>query len=76
MLSQIVEENTPVGSRYVNPVLGLCRRSRFVKGSIIIPIIPDTPSDVQILFARQFLQKHCGKQMNLSPAFFDSMPLV
>ena len=60
----------------MNPVLGLCRRSRFVKGSIIIPIIPDTPSDVQILFARQFLQKHCGKQMNLSPAFFDSMPLV
>jgi hypothetical protein len=76
MLSQIVEENTPVGSRYVNPVPGLCRRSRFVKGSIIIPIIPDTPSDVQILFARQFLQKHCGKHMNLSPAFFDSMPLL
>ena len=32
MLSQIVEENTLVGSRYVNPVLGLCRRSRFCQG--------------------------------------------
>jgi len=55
-LSQIVEENTPVGGRYVNPSPGLCRRSRFVRDAVIIPIIPDTPGDVQILFARQFLR--------------------
>ena len=75
-LSQIVEENTPVGGRYVNPSPGLCRRSRFVRDAVIIPIIPDTPGDVQILLARQFLQKHCGKHVNLTPAFFDTMPLA
>jgi hypothetical protein len=74
MLLHFVGANMPTGSQLINPTLQMLRRSQFLRVPVILSIAPDVPSDVQIIFAREFLKKIFPRQ-DLT-RHFDEMPLA
>lgn len=76
MLTRIVEENTPVGYRYVTDSDQLVRRSRFRKDAIVLTIAPPTPTPDDTSRGQAEVWEICARQgIILDLRSFQNLPL-